>query len=648
MIILQAQKINKSFADQDVLQDISLTIQDKERVGLVGVNGAGKSTLLKCLTGLMAVDSGELSFSSNLSIGYLEQLAEYADGTSIWDAMLESFAGILEKRRRLHELEADMARGGPDLEKIMERYASLSEAYELANGYACENTARRILSGLGFKQEDYTREAQSLSGGQKTRLNLGRLLALAPDLLCLDEPTNHLDMASVEWLEEFIKNYSGTMLVVSHDRRFLDRTATRILDLRLGQMSSYDGNYSQYLIKKAAADLVWQRAYEKQQEYISQTEAYILRFKAGIKSKQARGRQSQLQRLDRIDAPQQGKSLSQRSLKMNQKSGQDVLTLRGVSKSFGSLQLFNNLDLSISKGEKIALIGPNGCGKTTLLKIITDRLMADEGEMRLGSRVVLGYFGQEYEDLDAQNTVLDEILAASQLTLEEARTALGTMLFSGDDVFKRVGDLSGGEMGRLAFLKLLLSGANFLILDEPTNHLDIESCQMVEKMLQDYEGTILLVSHDRYFIDQIVNRLLCFSEGKLESYCGNYSYYQEKLQAQQKLDTFTQRETRQDRLRPEIMAREQEKERQKIHRKRIRDLETIENRIMDLESQKTQLEIQLSDPLTYSDEGKARASTTSYKNIEELLASAYRDWEILNQKLEEEQIEGCSDEISVH
>jgi len=259
-----------------------------------------------------------------------------------------------------------------------------------------------------------------------------------------------------------------------------------------------------------------------------------------------------------------------------------------------------------------------------------------------------GYFGQEYEDLDAQNTVLDEILAESQLTLEEARTALGTMLFSGDDVFKRVGDLSGGEMGRLAFLKLLLSGANLLILDEPTNHLDIESCQMVEKMLQDYEGTILLVSHDRYFIDQIANRLLSLNEGKLESYCGNYSYYQEKLLAQQKLDTFTQRETRQDRLRPEILAREQEKERQKIRRKRIRDLETIENHIMDLESRKTELEIQLSDPLTYSDEEKARASTTSYKNIEEILALAYRDWEILNQKLEDEQIEGCNDEISAH
>lgn len=634
MIILQAQKISKSFGEQEVLQDISFTIQEKERVGLVGPNGAGKSTLLKCLTGLTAVDSGEISLAASLSLGYLEQLSEYPDGTSIWDAMLDSFAGILDKRRLMHELEAAMAQGGPELPRIMEHYSRLSEEYERANGYACENTARRILIGLGFKREDFDREARILSGGQKTRLNLGRLLAIAPDLLCLDEPTNHLDMNSVEWLEEFIKGYPGTVLVVSHDRRFLDKTATRIMELRANHLSSYSGNYSQYLKQRAEGDMARQRAYDRQQEYIRSTEDYIRRFKAGIKSKQARGRQSQLERLERIAAPVMERKLTKRSLKINQDSGQDVLTVRNLSKSFGQLQLFQQLNLQIAKGEKIALIGANGCGKTTFLKIISGRLEADAGEVRIGSRVTVGYFGQEYEELEDQNTVLEEVLNNFALTLEEARTALGSMLFSGDDVFKKVGDLSGGEKGRLAILKLLLAGDNFLLLDEPTNHLDIESRELVEKMLADYEGTILLVSHDRYFIDQVVERVITFDEGQLQSYCGNYSYYLEKVAEKRKLETVLKKEEKQQLLRPEQVAREEEKERQRVRRRTQRDLESVEASIMAMEDRKTELERLLSDPDTYSDEDKAREYTAAYRHITQSLESAYDDWEILNEDLE--------------
>lgn len=634
MIVLQAQKINKSFGEQEVLRDISLTIQEKERVGLVGLNGAGKSTLLKCLTGLLTVDSGEISVAATLSMGYLEQLVAYPDGTSIWDAMLGSFAGILDKRRLMHELEVDMAQGGSDLERIMERYAQLSEEYERANGYACENTARRILIGLGFSREDFERDAQSLSGGQKTRLNLGRLLAISPDLLCLDEPTNHLDMNSVEWLEEFVKSYPGTVLVVSHDRRFLDKTATRIMDLRASHLASYSGNYSQYLRQRAEEDLAWQRAYDRQQEHIRQTEDYIRRFKAGIKSKQARGRQSQLERLERIAAPVMERNLNNRSMKINQDSGQDVLTVRNLSKSYGQLQLFQELDLQISKGDKIALIGANGCGKTTFLKIISGRLAPDNGELRLGSRVTIGYFGQEYEELEAGNTILEEVFNNFDLTLEEARTALGSMLFSGDDVCKKVSDLSGGEKGRLAILKLLLGGANFLLLDEPTNHLDIESRELVEKMLDDYEGTILLVSHDRYFIDQVVDRVITFEEGYLHSYFGNYSYYLEKVQEQQKLKTTIKKEEKQQLLRPEQIAREEEKERQRIRRKIQKNLEEIETGIMAMESQKTELEKLLSDPDTYSNEDKAREYTAAYRQLEKSLETAYHDWEIVNEELE--------------
>lgn len=635
MIILQAQKINVAFGEQEVLRDISLSIQAGERVGLVGVNGAGKSTLLKCLIGLMIPDSGDISSSSALAMGYLEQLAEFPEQTTIWEAMLESFAGILEKRRWLHELEAAMAEAGPELTKIMEEYARLSEEYERADGYACENTARRILIGLGFSQDDFDSLVNTLSGGQKTRLNLGRLLAIAPELLFLDEPTNHLDMSSVEWLEDYIKTYSGTVLVVSHDRRFLDKVATRILDLRLGKMYSYDGNYSQYLIKKAAEDLAWQRAYSKQQEYIRQTEEYIRRFKAGIKSKQARGRQSQLDRLERIAAPGQEKLLSKRTLTVSQASGQEVLTLKNISKSFGERQLFRNLDMQIGKGEKVALIGANGCGKTTMLKIISGHLEADEGEVKIGSRVSIGYFSQEYEDLEARNTVLEEILNNFDLKLEEARTALGTMLFSGDDVFKRVADLSGGEKGRLAFLKLLLAGDNFLLLDEPTNHLDIESRQVVEKMLTDYEGTILMVSHDRYFIDQVAERVLTFENGYLESYLGNYSYYLEKIQEKRKLEQSIKREDKQQAQRPDLLAREEDKERRRIKRRKQKELEELELRIMELEEQKTELESALADPATYSDEDKAREITAAYRQTEQDLESAYADWEMINEELEE-------------
>ncbi len=637
MIILQAQKIHMSFGEQEVLRDISLAVQEKERVGLVGVNGCGKTTLLKCLTGQMLPDSGQLSRIPFLSVGYLEQLPEYPAETSIWDVMLESFTGLLEIRHQLHQLESAMSNSEEtELPAVMKRYGQLSEEYERSNGYACESTARKILTGLGFSGEDLERPVSTLSGGQKTRLNLGKILAISPDLLILDEPTNHLDMNSVEWLEDYIKSYTGTVLVVSHDRRFLDKTATRILELRVGGIYSYPGNYSQYLHQKAERELAWQRAYTRQQEYIHQTEEYIRRFKAGIKSKQARGRQSQLERLERIEAPVTESSLGNRQLKINQTSGNDVLAVRGLSKSYGQSQLFTQIDLQVEKGEKIALIGPNGCGKTTFLKIITGLLSADEGEVHIGSRVNMGYLGQEYEGLEDANTILEEIINNFDLKLEEARTALGTMLFSGDEVFKQVRDLSGGEKGRLAFLKLLLSGANFLLLDEPTNHLDIESRQVVEKMLDDYEGTILLVSHDRYFIDQVVNRLVTFENGYWESYCGNYSYYHEKVQEKRKLEVSVKREEKQQALRPDLQAREEEKERKRIRRKKMKELEQIELRIMEMEQQKTELEMLLADPATYSDEDKAREITAAYRQIEQELESAYDNWGILNEGLEEE------------
>ena len=634
MIVLQIKKLSKSFGDQEVLKGVSLSIQEKERVGLVGLNGSGKTTLLRCMTGELQPDAGEVLISSALSLGCLEQMPDSQPGMTAWDAVMESFADLIDKRRQMRELENKMGQAGSELDKLMEQYARITEEYEQANGYACENMARRILIGLGFDSDEFQQPLATFSGGQKTRLNLGRLLALAPDILLLDEPTNHLDMGSVEWLEDFIKGYAGTVLVVSHDRMFLDRVATHIAEIRGGELRAYAGNYSAYLHKRAVEDLAEQRAYEKQQLHIQQTEDYIRRFKAGIKSKQARGRQSQLDRLERMEGPVNERNLRGLQLNMNQESGNDVLTVEGVKKSYQDSLLIKDISFKIKKGDKIALIGPNGCGKTTLLKIISGQIPADQGEIRLGSRVEMAYFSQEHEDLNPNQTVLDEIVSNFDLTLQEARTALGGMLFSEDEVFKLVGDLSGGELGRLAFLKVILSRANFLLLDEPTNHLDIASCQVVESMLADFEGTVLVVSHDRYFIDQVADQVLSIEDGRAEYYRGNYSYYHEKKQEKEKNLLAEQRETKEKVIRPDMQLREEEKERKRIWRGLNQELDAIEASIMEIEQRKAELESLLSDPGTYNDEEKARNLNTEYRQIEQSLRSSYEQWEYLHEELD--------------
>ncbi|MGI6548680.1 MAG: ABC-F family ATP-binding cassette domain-containing protein [Syntrophomonadales bacterium] len=633
MILLQANRICKAFGITEVLNGASIVINEHERVGMVGPNGCGKSTFLGCITGDLTPDSGVISVAANRSVGYMQQLPDVDPDSTAWDAVMNGYADLLEQRRVLAELTQSMANAaGSDLERLMERYSQVNESYERADGYACEANVRRVMAGLGFKPEQFAQAWSTFSGGEKTRLNLARLLIIKPDILLLDEPTNHLDITSVEWLEDFLISYRGSVLVVSHDRRFLDRVATRIVELRNGMARSYPGNYSEYIRLKAEDDLAASRAYERQQEYIRKTEEYIRRYKAGIKSKQARGRQSQLERMERLEAVKDVRGISLRTSNFNNESANVVLTANRISKSFGGKVILQELDLIIHRGERLAVVGPNGCGKTTLLKMLVDELPADTGEVKRGSRVKIGYLAQERTNLDSTRTVLDELVYNFDITLEEARNQLGRMLFSGDDVFKRVGDLSGGEQGRLALLKLTLAGGNFLVLDEPTNHLDIDSCQAVEDMLAEFTGTLLIVSHDRYFLDQVVDEIIAIEDGTITRYQGNYSYYHQKAAEKRKAEEEAVKEKKSGD--PRSQARSLEKEAKQRKRMLTAQLQEIEARIELLEDKKAELESLLSDPETYNNEIMARSSTNEFKKVNQDIESAYEEWETLLEHIE--------------
>ncbi len=529
MIVLQIKELEKSYGIHTIFQGVNATLQARDKVALLGVNGSGKTTLLRCLTGELEPDKGEIAKAAGLKLGYLQQFQSELTGKTLWEVALASFASLLARREALHDLEAEISRSPSNLEALLARYARLMEAYEREGGYQCEAQARKVLLGLGFAESDFSLRAENLSGGQKTRLRLACTLIQEPELLVLDEPTNHLDIQAVEWLEGYLKNYNGTLLVVSHDRMLVEAIVNGVWEMKRGRLYTYEGSYASYLEQKRVNDLARQRAWEKQQVYIQKTEEYIRRYKAGIKSKQARGRESRLNRLERLEAPGEEKSIRRERIEMKQESGRDVLVAEGVYKAYmPGRPVLQGVEMHLRRGEKVALIGPNGCGKSTFLKIAAGRLAPDGGTVRLGSRVELGWFSQEFEDLHEDWTLFEEISRNFDLDDMEVRSALGTMLFSEDEVFKPIGTLSGGEKGRLALLKLMLAGANFLMLDEPTNHLDLESREIMERILQEYAGTLLLVSHDRYFLDQVVERVAAFENGQLTSYPGNYSYYREK------------------------------------------------------------------------------------------------------------------------
>lgn len=521
--------LGKSFGIREIFKDISFEIKTGDRLGLVGPNGAGKSTLLKCIMGLEEPDAGQVVIDDAASIGYLQQDISLGND-SLEEEIQKAWRDVQHLEEQLQEVTTRLEQQ-PDNERDLQRLAHLQERLEWLGGYDYEAQSRRIAYGLGFTDEDLKKPADEFSGGQKTRINLAKALVRRPEFLFLDEPTNHLDMDMLEWLEGYLSAYRGGILIVSHDRYFLDRVATGIVELDHHKVTVYKGNYSRYLQLRDERMKAAQTAYEKQQEYIRKTEEYIDKYRAGIKSKMARGRQSQLNRLERLEAPEASKHL-RFTFPPAAVSADKVLVVEEVSVGYGNRDIIDDVSFTVRRGEAVGLIGPNGAGKSTLVKAIMGELVPEIGFIDIGNRVQIGYFSQEHEELHDHWTVLEEIMNNFNYSEEKARNVLGMFLYRGDDVFKMVGDLSGGERARLALLKLFLEGDNFLVLDEPTNHLDIPTREVVEEALQRFEGTCFVISHDRYFLDKVAKRILVLDEGKITEYGGNFSYYKEKLHEQ--------------------------------------------------------------------------------------------------------------------
>ena len=539
-MILSCSSICKSFGSDDILKNASFHIEEHEKAAIVGINGAGKSTLLKIITGELPADSGEVVISKGKTLGYLAQNQDLLSHRTIYDEMLEVKRPVIEMEERLRELEVSMKLAdGEELEAMMDTYSRLSHQFDLINGYAWKSEIVGVLKGLGFPEEEFGKQISTLSGGQKTRVSLGKLLLTSPDIILLDEPTNHLDMSSIAWLENYLLNYKGSVIIVAHDRYFLDKIVTKVVELDNGKATVYLGNYSAYSEKRAQMRAIQMKAYLNQQQEIKHQEEVITKLRSFNREKsikRAESREKLLNKIERIEKPTEVNDAMNITLEPDIVSGNDVLTVLGLTKGFDGQTLFSDVDFEIKRGERIAIIGNNGTGKTTILKIINGILAADAGEIRLGSRVHIGYYDQEHHVLHSEKTLFQELSDTyPNMNNTQIRNVLAAFLFTGDDVFKLIGDLSGGEKGRVSLAKLMLSEANFLILDEPTNHLDITSKEILENALTHYTGTVLYVSHDRYFINKTATRILDLTHNTLVNYIGNYDYYLEKRDTMEQL-----------------------------------------------------------------------------------------------------------------
>lgn len=536
-MILACQNISKSFGTDTIIQNVSFHVEDNEKTAIVGINGAGKSTLLKIIVGELAPDSGEVTVAKGKTIGYLAQYQDKDSNETIYNEVLHACDALIEKEEKLRKMEEDMQHVSADeLEKYMEQYNRFSHAFELEGGLTFRSEINGVLKGLGFSENDFGKKMSELSGGQKTRVALGRLLVTKPDIIMLDEPTNHLDMASIAWLENYLLNYKGAVIIVAHDRYFLDRIVTKVVEISRHTATVFPGNYTTYARQKEIQRESLLRQYYNQQREIKHQEEVISKLKSFNREKsikRAESREKALDKIERIEKPIDEKTDMHITLEPEITSGNDVLSVKGLSKSYEH-KLFSNIDFQIKRGEKVALIGNNGTGKTTILKIINGIVDADAGEIKLGSNVEIGYYDQEHQNLDPDKTLFDEIADAyPNLKATKIRNVLAAFLFTDDDVFKRIRDISGGERGRVSLAKLMLSNANFLILDEPTNHLDIMSKEILESAINSYTGTVLYVSHDRYFINKTASRILDLKNETILNYIGNYDYYLEKKEVQE-------------------------------------------------------------------------------------------------------------------
>ena len=636
-MILSCNNISKSFNGVPVLSNVSFHIEKQEKAAIVGINGAGKSTLLKIITGELSADEGEVYLARGTTVGYLAQNQDLDSSRSIYEEMLEVKRPVIEMEERIRSLETEMKHAqGQELEDMLSLYSRLSHDFELQNGYAWKSEVTGVLKGLGFTEDEFSKPVSALSGGQKTRMSLGRILLGKPDLIILDEPTNHLDMESIAWLENYLLNYPGAVIIVAHDRYFLNRIAGKVVELDNGRSSVFTGNYDDYRKKRAMIREAQIKAWMNQQQEIRHQQEVITKLKSFNREKsikRAESREKMLEKMELLERPAEINDEMHITLEPNITSGNDVLTVRNLSKAYGNHLLFSHVDIDIKRGERVAIIGNNGTGKTTILKIINQLVEPNTGEITLGSRVHIGYYDQDHQVLHMEKTLFDEIQDDyPNMDNTHVRNVLAAFLFTGDDVFKRIGDLSGGERGRVSLAKLMLSESNFLILDEPTNHLDITSKEILEDALNQYTGTVLYVSHDRYFINRTATRILDLTGQTLINYIGNYDYYLEKKETMEQIhlsqpvsnkpgQTAAVSETKQD--------WKAHKEEQARLRKRENDLKKTEKAIEELEQRDGEIDSLLALEEVYTDHVRLAELNKEKEAIASELEELYQKWEEL-------------------
>lgn len=633
-MILACKNINKSFGTDIILKDITFQIEEKEKVALVGINGAGKSTLFKILAGEISYDSGEIFKPKEVSLGYLSQNMEINTNNNIFDEMLLVFQDLIEMEANLRLLEKEMSTHGNDtLTNLMNQYSTLQHQFEEKNGYSFKSQIRGVLKGLGFREEQFTQPVSILSGGEKTRIALARILLSSPSVLLLDEPTNHLDINAIEWLEDFLKSYPGTAIIISHDRYFLDRITTKVIEIENNNASVYNGNYSFYAKHKMINREIQLNQYLNQQKEIKRQEEVIQTLRSFNREKsikRARSREKALEKIDKIEKPEALPSSMTLNLEPKIQSGNDIVHVENLSKAYNSKKLFENVSFDLKKGEKVALIGPNGVGKTTLFRIILNQTNCDDGSFNLGANVKIGYYDQEHQNISCNKTIIDEISDSyPTLTHGEIRNVLAAFLFKGDEVFKKISTLSGGEKGRVSLAKIMLSEGNFLLLDEPTNHLDLLSKEVLEDAINSYRGTVLYISHDRYFINRTATRILELNPRGIKEYLGNYDYYIEK---RTQLKPNTSNDTTSQNKKPSSIKEDwlRKKEEQTNLRRLQSQIEDIENQIHEIEYQIKECDKKLNLEDIYTNPEKSTSIYEQKLKLEAQLENLYLEWENLN------------------